>query len=81
MVVNFGEDINPFDNISSLKFAFDLDSDGKDELIPYLKAGAGYLVLDKNLNGKIDRGKELLDHKQEMVLKSWQNMIVIKMVL
>ena len=59
LVVNFGEDINPFDNISSLKFAFDLNSDGKDELIPYLKAGAGYLVLDKNLNGKIDSGKEL----------------------
>ncbi|AXK48529.1 hypothetical protein CRU87_08035 [Aliarcobacter trophiarum LMG 25534] len=59
LVINFSEDINPFENISSLKFAFDLDSDGKEELIPYLKAGAGYLALDKNQNGKIDSGKEL----------------------
>ncbi len=59
LVINYDEDVNPFANISNLHFAFDLDSDGKDELIPYLKAGAGYLVLDKNLNGKIDSGKEL----------------------
>lgn len=59
LVVNFGEDVNPFDNLSSLKFAFDLDNDGATEMIPYLKAGAGYLVLDKNGNGKIDNGNEL----------------------
>ncbi|WP_198305366.1 hypothetical protein [Arcobacter vandammei] len=59
LVVNFGEDVNPFDNLSSLKFAFDLDNDGATEMIPYLKAGAGYLVLDKNENGKIDNGNEL----------------------
>ena len=47
----------------------------KDELIPYLKAGAGYLVLDKKLNGKFER---IWTTKQEMVLKSWQNMMVIK---
>ncbi len=59
LVVNFGEDVNPFDNLSSLKFAFDLDNDGATKMIPYLKAGAGYLVLDKNENGKIDNGNEL----------------------
>lgn len=59
LVVNFGENINPFDNISSLKFAFDLDNNGQNEMIPYLQAGAGYLALDKNLNGKIDNGSEL----------------------
>lgn len=59
LVINFGEDVNPFENISSLKFAFDLDSDGETEQIPYLKSGAGYLALDKNSNGTIDNGSEL----------------------
>ncbi|RXK12457.1 hypothetical protein CP965_07685 [Halarcobacter mediterraneus] len=59
LVVNFDEDINPFDNISPFRFAFDLDSDGETEMIPYLKHGAGFLALDKNENGKIDNGKEL----------------------
>ena len=48
----YDEDVNPFANISNLHFAFDLDSDGTTELIPQLKAGAGFLSLDKNENGK-----------------------------
>ncbi|PUE67570.1 hypothetical protein [Arcobacter lacus] len=59
LIINFGEDINPFENISSLKFAFDLNSDEQAEMIPYLKSGAGYLALDKNNNGTIDNGSEL----------------------
>ena len=59
MIINFAEDINPFDNIGSLKFAFDLDSNGDTEMIPYLKQGAGYLAIDKNDNGTIDNGTEL----------------------
>ena len=31
LIINFAEDINPFDNIGSLKFAFDLDSNGDTE--------------------------------------------------
>jgi len=59
LVINFGEDVNPFENLSELKFEFDLDSDGNDDLIPMLKQGAGYLALDKNDNGLIDDGAEL----------------------
>ncbi len=59
LVVNYDEDVNPFENLSSLKFAFDLDNDGHEELMPFLKQGAGYLALDKNKNGKIDNGSEL----------------------
>ena len=59
LVINYDEDVNPFDNISNLHFAFDLDDDGTTEMIPQLKFGAGFLSLDKNENGKIDNGSEL----------------------
>lgn len=49
-----------FDNISSImKFEFDLNSDGKNELIANLKEGTGFLALDKDKNGIIDNGNEL----------------------
>ena len=59
LVINYDENVNPFDNISNLHFEFDLDNDGSTEMIPQLKNGAGYLALDKNENGKIDNGSEL----------------------
>jgi hypothetical protein len=59
LVINYGEDVNAFDNISNLHFMFDLDNDGSTEMIPQLMKGAGYLALDKNQNGKIDNGSEL----------------------
>ncbi len=59
LVINYSEDVNPFENLSELKFEFDLDKDGNDDLIPLLKQGAGYLALDKNNNGSIDDGSEL----------------------
>jgi hypothetical protein len=42
-----------------MRFEFDLNSDGENELIPELKKGAGFLALDKDDNGKIDNGNEL----------------------
>lgn len=63
LVINYGEDVNPFENLSSLDFEFDLDSNGTTDLIPLLKQGAGYLAYDKNQNGKIDNGKELFGTK------------------
>ncbi|QKF78885.1 hypothetical protein [Arcobacter defluvii] len=63
LIINYGEDINPFENISSLRFAFDLDNNGETEMIPYLKNGAGFLALDKNDNGSIDNGSELFGPK------------------
>jgi len=59
LVINYGDNSNPFDNISKLHFEFDLNNDGENELIPLLKQGAGFLSLDKNENGKIDNGSEL----------------------
>lgn len=59
LVINYDEDVNPFENISNLHFEFDLDSDGITEMIPQLKLGAGFLALDKNENAIIDNGSEL----------------------
>lgn len=41
------------------KFEFDLDADGQRENISMLQQGSGFLVLDKNGNGKVDDGSEL----------------------
>ena len=50
-------------NLSSSKFAFDIDSDGKSDQISLLKNGSGFLALDRNSNGKIDDGGELFGTK------------------
>lgn len=60
LIINYDSDLTTFDNISSsMKFEFDLNSDGNNELIPELKKGAGFLALDKNKNSTIDNGNEL----------------------
>jgi len=60
LIINYDSNLTSFDNIdSSLSFEFDLNSDGKNEIIPQLKEGAGFLALDKNNNNKIDNGNEL----------------------
>ena len=63
LVINYKDNVNGFDNISKLRFAFDLDNDDKVERIPLLKDGAGFLALDKNSNGVIDNGSELFGTK------------------
>lgn len=55
LVLNFSGDST---QLTSQKFAFDLQGDGKKENISFVQ-GAGFLVLDKNNNGKIDNGTEL----------------------
>ena len=65
LVINYGEDSNPFENLSTLRFEFDLNNDGKNELIPLLKKGSGFLSLDTNNNGKIDNGHELFGPKTD----------------
>lgn len=45
--------------LSEDRIEFDLDSDGKLDKIPGLGACSGYLVLDRNGNGKVDNGGEL----------------------
>ncbi|MFZ6870660.1 hypothetical protein ACO0LF_01145 [Undibacterium sp. Di27W] len=44
--------------LTSQKFSFDLNADGKKEDISFVK-GAGFLALDKNNDGKINDGSEL----------------------
>ena len=45
--------------LTDQKFYFDLDCDGKKELISGLGSGSGYLALDKNGDGVIGDGSEL----------------------
>lgn len=45
--------------LADSRFAFDLNADGKTELINQLRPGSGYLVFDRNGNGRADNGKEL----------------------
>lgn len=46
-------------SVSDQKFYFDIDSDGREDSISSLSEGSGFLVLDKNGNGRADNGSEL----------------------
>jgi hypothetical protein len=52
-----------FASLSSKTFAFDIDSDGKEDQISMLNQGSGFLALDKNSNSVIDNGSELFGAK------------------
>lgn len=41
------------------KFAFDIDSDGANDNVSFVKSGSGFLALDKNNDGAINNGSEL----------------------
>jgi hypothetical protein len=45
--------------LSNHRFAFDLNSDGQDEKINFTAPGSGFLVFDRNKDGKINNGQEL----------------------
>lgn len=47
-------------DFSDKKMQFDLDSDGTKDQIAMLKGNSAYLAIDKNHNGKIDDGSELI---------------------
>lgn len=49
--------------LKDMRFAFDLDSDGKDDAVPYLNKGSGFLAFDANEDGKINDGSELFGTK------------------
>ncbi len=61
LIINFDGNLN--DLLSDTKFSFDLNSDGKEEIISTLNEGNGFLVFDKNGNKKIDNGSELFGVK------------------
>lgn len=56
LVINFGR---PAAELTSGRFAFDLDSDGREESISTPAGGSGFLVLDRNGDGAINDGREL----------------------
>lgn len=60
LTFNVGKDVA---EISDQKFYFDLNADGKEELISFATGNSGFLALDKNGNGKIDNGNELFGAK------------------
>ena len=49
--------------LTSMKFSFDLDADGADDLIPFAGLGSGFLAIDLNGDGKVNNGNELFGPK------------------
>lgn len=56
LVINFA---GTAAQLSDRKFRFDLDGDGRQENLPTLASGSGYLVFDRNGDGLVNSGKEL----------------------
>lgn len=56
LVINFGGNAA---QLTSQRFAFDLDADGQAEHINYLSGGSGFLVFDRNADGRVNDGSEL----------------------
>ena len=56
LVINFG---GRAAELTDTRFAFDLDLDGRDDSMPVLGGGSGYLALDRNGDGFINDGREL----------------------
>ncbi|MCE5243251.1 MAG: hypothetical protein LLF99_08650 [Desulfobacteraceae bacterium] len=45
--------------LTDMKFAFDINTDGKTEDIPFVRSGSGLLALDRNGDGTVGDGSEL----------------------
>ncbi len=60
LVINYG---GTAAELTSMKFEFDLDADGADELIPFAGRGSGFLAIDLNGDGKVNNGNELFGPK------------------
>ncbi len=56
LVINFDGDTVA---LTDAKFEFDLDSDGDQESISFLKSNSGFLAFDRNGDGVINNGSEL----------------------
>jgi len=56
LVINFN---GSAPELTSNKFSFDLDADGKEDQISFVGPGSGFLALDLNGDGQINNGKEL----------------------
>ncbi len=56
LVIHFS---GPAAALTTSRIAFDLDADGRDEQIPFTAQGSGFLVLDRDGNGRVTDGREL----------------------
>lgn len=56
LVINYA---GPAADLTSTKFSFDINSDGKNDNISFVKAGSGLLALDLNNDGAVNNGQEL----------------------
>lgn len=60
LVINFG---GTAAQLTDTRFEFDLDADGTAENINFVRPGSGFLVFDKNQDGKANDGSELFGPK------------------
>lgn len=60
LVINFNA---PAAQLTQTKFRFDLDADGTEDNISFVRPGSGFLALDKNNDGIINDGTELFGTK------------------
>lgn len=56
LVLNFGGSAA---ELTTTRFAFDIDSDGRQDQIAFVGANSGFLALDRNSDGVISDGREL----------------------
>ena len=56
LVINFSGQAA---DLTDRNFSFDLNNDGAQERIAFVKPGSGFLALDKNADGQINSGSEL----------------------
>jgi len=56
LVINFG---GTAAELTQTKFAFDINSDGRNDQISFVGGGSGFLALDRNSDGVINNGSEL----------------------
>lgn len=56
LAINFGSGTA---GLTQQKYEFDIDSDGNNDLISFVKSGSGFLAYDKNSDGVINNGSEL----------------------
>lgn len=56
LVLNFGGSAA---QLTSQRFRFDLDGDGRQESVSFVGGGSGFLAIDRNGDGKVNSGLEL----------------------
>lgn len=56
LVINYD---GPAAQLTGRNYQFDLDGDGREDQISFLKEGSGFLAIDLNNDGTINNGKEL----------------------